>query len=761
MLLLHGLGATKALVLRHRGGAEPRGYRVHALDLPGFGSSTQAGARALRRAVVRQRVVGAMDALGIDRAHLVGNSMGGRVAIEVGLRTPSASAGWRCSVPRWRSSAATGTRSCASRAPSSGCSRTARPRADRAPVLGAVRRPRPGRPERGRHRGRRVRAHLPLGRARGWPSWLGARAIYLERPFGRDGFYPRLRELEPPALFVWSSHDRLIPAAFRRHVGEWLPGGRADRARGLRPRAAGRAPGADQRPARSASSPASTRSAPGAGPAGGAPQVLNGPSPWPDRPPSWPAPEAGRAGPQSTAARPLKASSRPHPRGRPRRARPRLHPRDAAAPVAAGLAVLPRRGARPGQHARGGPGAAVGNHSGGNLTPDTTVFTLAFSTYFGVERPFHQLAHNLVLSMPGLSFLRKYGTVAASPENARKALEAGAAVLVYPGGDYEVHRPGWERHRVDFDGRKGFIRLALEQDVPIVPGRRRRRPGDRAVPLARRAPGARCWASTARCRLKVLPISLALPWGLNVGDMLGHIPLPAKITVEALPPIHLREEFGPEPDVDEVYDHVLRRDAGDARRAGRRAALPGDRMRVAERSRSPRRPRSCGSRSPTPRAAWTSCPASPAGRSCRRRRAAGLGARYRMLMRVGSAEVGGLIEVVEFAPERDLAWTSVTGIDQRGRWRLRRAARAGRASSCGCRTASPAAGIFGWLAEQLAAPTVRGHLGRTPAPAQAPGRARAAARPGGGAAPPGPRGLKALPLRSYPLPGPLVRGPEG
>ena len=49
----------------------------------------------------------------------------------------------------------------------------------------------------------------------------------------------------------------------------------------------------------------------------------------------------------------------------------------------------------------------------------------------------------------------------------------------------------------------------------------------------------------------------------------------------------------------------------------------------------------------------------------------GLGARYRMLMRVGSAEVGGLIEVVEFSPERDLAWHSVTGIDQRGRWRMR------------------------------------------------------------------------------------------
>ena len=199
----------------------------------------------------------------------------------------------------------------------------------------------------------------------------------------------------------------------------------------------------------------------------------------------------------------------------------------------------------------------VGNHSGGNLTPDTGVFTLAFSSYFGVERAFYQLAHNLVLSMPGLSFLRKYGTVAASPENARKALRAGAAVLVYPGGDYEVHRPIWERHRVDFDGRKGFIRLALQEDVPIVPvvsvgGQ------ETSIFLSRGESLARALNLDRLFRLKVLPVSLALPWVINVGDMLGHFPLPAKITIEALPPIHLREEFGEEPDLEEVYDHLMR-----------------------------------------------------------------------------------------------------------------------------------------------------------------------------------------------------------
>jgi len=95
----------------------------------------------------------------------------------------------------------------------------------------------------------------------------------------------------------------------------------------------------------------------------------------------------------------------------------------------------------------------------------------------------------------------------------------------------------------------------------------------------------------------------------------------------------------------------------------------------------------------------------------------GCGARYKMLMRVGSAEVGGLIEVVEWVPNRELAWTSITGIDQRGRWRLRERPRddgtvctwvelrltAGVAGS----------GLFGWLAEQFAAPTVRGQLRRS------------------------------------------------
>ena len=202
-----------------------------------------------------------------------------------------------------------------------------------------------------------------------------------------------------------------------------------------------------------------------------------------------------------------------------------------------------------------GPVLLVGNHSGGNLTPDTTIFTLAFCAYFGVERPFYQLAHNLVLASPIGPFLRRFGTVAASHENAHKALSSGAAVLVYPGGDWEVHRPSWHRNEIDFAGRKGFIRLALDAGVPIVPvvsvgGQ------ETALFLSHGEHLSKLLRLDKLFRLKVLPISISLPWIVNAGDMLGHIPLPAKITVEAMEPIDLRERFGPNPDVDEVYDHI-------------------------------------------------------------------------------------------------------------------------------------------------------------------------------------------------------------
>jgi 1-acyl-sn-glycerol-3-phosphate acyltransferase len=202
-----------------------------------------------------------------------------------------------------------------------------------------------------------------------------------------------------------------------------------------------------------------------------------------------------------------------------------------------------------------GPVLLVGNHSGGNVTPDTMVFALAFSGHFGVERPLHPLVHNLVLAMPLPFNLSKFGCVAASPENAKLALERDAAVLVYPGGDWEVHRPSWQEGRVEFAGRKGWAKLGIETGVPIVPlvsvgGQ------ETAIFLSRGERLARALQLDRLFRLKVLPISLSIPWGVNVGDMLGHWPLPAKLTIEAMEPIDLRERFGRNPGVDEVSDYV-------------------------------------------------------------------------------------------------------------------------------------------------------------------------------------------------------------
>ncbi|MGZ4171891.1 MAG: SRPBCC family protein [Solirubrobacteraceae bacterium] len=91
----------------------------------------------------------------------------------------------------------------------------------------------------------------------------------------------------------------------------------------------------------------------------------------------------------------------------------------------------------------------------------------------------------------------------------------------------------------------------------------------------------------------------------------------------------------------------------------------------------------------------------------------GLGSRYRMLLRVGSAEVGGLIEIVEWEPPKELAWTSITGVDQRGRWRLR--STAGGRTRVEIRLAAGVAGsgIPGWIAERIAQPMVSSHLRAT------------------------------------------------
>ena len=201
-----------------------------------------------------------------------------------------------------------------------------------------------------------------------------------------------------------------------------------------------------------------------------------------------------------------------------------------------------------------GPSLLVGNHSGGTVIVDTFVFSCEFYAHFGPDRRFHQLAHDIAARLP-FTGIRNYGTLAASHANARKAFELGAPVLVYPGGDWETFRPSWQGDRIDFAGRKGWIKLALQAGVPIVPvvsigGQ------ETAFFLTRGERAAKATGLDKTARIKVMPVSIGPPLGINVLDLPGRFPLPSKIKLEVLPPIDLYERYGSEPDLERVYAEV-------------------------------------------------------------------------------------------------------------------------------------------------------------------------------------------------------------
>lgn len=201
-----------------------------------------------------------------------------------------------------------------------------------------------------------------------------------------------------------------------------------------------------------------------------------------------------------------------------------------------------------------GPSLLVGNHSGGTYIADTFILASEFYTHFGPERRFHQLAHDIAARLPATG-LSRWGTVAASHENAQKAFDKGAPVLVYPGGDWETFRPSWHSDQIEFGGRKGFIKLALERGVPIVPvvaigGQETALFATRGERVAK----ATGWAKLTR--IKVLPVAFGPPFGATVLDLPGRVPLPAKITVEVRKPIDLAERFGPKPELEKVYDEI-------------------------------------------------------------------------------------------------------------------------------------------------------------------------------------------------------------
>ncbi|WP_410506771.1 lysophospholipid acyltransferase family protein [Mycobacterium sp. 29Ha] len=220
---------------------------------------------------------------------------------------------------------------------------------------------------------------------------------------------------------------------------------------------------------------------------------------------------------------------------------------------------------------RTGGALVVSNHSGGSLTPDVVIFGSAFYDRFGYKRPLFTLAHNQVFVGPFKNLLGRLGVIHASRDNAAKALKSGGLVLVFPGGDYDAYRPTRGGNVIDFNGRKGYVRTALEAGAPIVPmvsigGQETQLFLTRGTGLAKRL-------GLGRLRVGILPITVGFPFGVSA-FIPPNVPLPAKIVTQVLPPIDVVGQFGEDPDFDVVdaYVRSVMQDALDD--LGRERRLP-------------------------------------------------------------------------------------------------------------------------------------------------------------------------------------------
>jgi 1-acyl-sn-glycerol-3-phosphate acyltransferase len=220
-----------------------------------------------------------------------------------------------------------------------------------------------------------------------------------------------------------------------------------------------------------------------------------------------------------------------------------------------------------------GGALVVSNHSGGMFPMDVPIFAIDFYAKFGYDRPIYTLSHDMIFAGPTGDFFRKIGFIRANPENASDALRSGGLVVVFPGGDYDVYRPTVWENVIDFAGRKGYVRTAIEAGVPIVPavsigGQQTQLYLSRGTWLAKRlGPIARL------ARAKIVPISVGFPFGVSV-VVPPNIPLPAKIVTQVLEPIDIAAEFGDDPDIDEVDAHVREVMQQGLERLGRERRLP-------------------------------------------------------------------------------------------------------------------------------------------------------------------------------------------
>ena len=180
-----------------------------------------------------------------------------------------------------------------------------------------------------------------------------------------------------------------------------------------------------------------------------------------------------------------------------------------------------------------GPVLLVGNHSGLFYVPEAWTCGQAITSRRGISAPAYMLAYDLLFAVPGVApALRQLGVIPASTGEAEAMLACGACVLVYPGGDREACRPWTQRNKVDFAGRKGFVRLALRCGVPVIPVVSHG--GHHAVVVLARGDRLARAAGLRTLRINVLPLLAGFPFGIT-SVLTPPLPMPAHLTLEFLP----------------------------------------------------------------------------------------------------------------------------------------------------------------------------------------------------------------------------------
>ena len=196
------------------------------------------------------------------------------------------------------------------------------------------------------------------------------------------------------------------------------------------------------------------------------------------------------------------------------------------------------------------PALLIGVHSGAPFVWDAWTVGIQWWRHFGDDRPLHGTAHDALMAAPLVgAYFRKMGVLPAAPDSIAGALAAGRDVALWPGGEIDSLRPWTERDRATLAGRTGFIRMAIQAGVPIVPIATVGGPDSMPVLLkGRRLASALQLDKIAR--LKMSPIALQAPWGISPA-MLPEIPLPTKIRTAFQEPIEL--EHDPERASDDDY----------------------------------------------------------------------------------------------------------------------------------------------------------------------------------------------------------------